>query len=294
MDRTIIHAFNPNINVDAARPVVHTKKLSTEFPVNSDGFIDISSYLLDDFLCSFCETGEQDSPDAKIEARRQTRFPVDTIDITGEISFSDRAEIVNISENGVLLNVSRKMDIGKKYMLKICHKGKKVVLRASVVWYSLRESRLRLTNHIVPVYTAGMEFKDISRGNKEVLRELLCHIGALTHNRKCKRVPFIEDIVIDGISRARSSDISEEGLYISSLQSFERNCVVDVTIPSGREKLTVKAQVQFCDKLVGFGLRFVYLNDMQRTKIKELIEKYKADMGLRQCDTQKGQNLRSN
>jgi hypothetical protein len=292
MDKGIIYHNNIDVNMDTGKPARHTKKLITEFPVNSDGFIDISSYLLDDFLCSFCETGEQGPQGETIEARKQRRFPVDNVDIFGEISFADRAEIVNISEKGVLLNVSKKMDIGKKYMLKLSCKGKKVVLRASVVWYSTKESRLKLTNHIVPVYTAGMEFKDISSGNKEILKELLCSIGAF--HRKCKRIPFVEDIVIDGISRARSSDISEEGLYISSLQSFERNSVVNVTIPLGQEKLTVKAQVQFCDKLVGFGLKFIYLNDMQRTKIRELINQFKGDTGLKQCDTQEGQNLRSN
>jgi hypothetical protein len=222
--------------------------------------------------CPICEAKDHGSENVVCDTRKQRRFPVDNIEIVGEISFADRAEIINISANGVLVNVPKRMDIGKKYILKICSKEKKVVVRASVVWSLLREARRTSTNQIIPIYTTGMEFKDISDENRKILKELICRIEALTDNRKCERIPFIEDILIDSTSWVRSADISEEGLYISSLQSLERNTVVEVTIPVGQEKLTVKAKVQFCDKMVGFGLRFIDLKDKQRLKIKELIK----------------------
>lgn len=50
--------------------------------------------------------------------------------------------------------------------------------------------------------------------------------------RKCERFSFIEDIVVDGSKQCTSSDISEGGLYISAIQAFEENSVIDVTIPS--------------------------------------------------------------
>ena len=273
MEKTKALYADQNEKTDPVKLARHTKKPSAESLLNSDSFIDISSYLLEDGLCPLCETKDQESENAARETRKQRRFPVDNIEIFGEISFSDKAEIINISENGVLLNVPKRMDIGKKYTLKICSREKKIVLRASVVWSSLREARRTSTNQIIPIYTTGMEFKDISKESRKILKELICRIGALTDHRKCERIPFVEDILIDGTGWARSSDISEEGLYISSLQSFKRNSVLEVTIPVGQEKLTLKAQVQFCDKTVGFGLRFIHLNDIQKTKIRELIKK---------------------
>jgi len=206
------------------------------------------------------------------DTRKQKRFPVDNIEIVGEISFADKAEIINISANGVLVNVPKRMDIGKKYMLKICSKEKRIVVMASVVWSLIGGTRRTSTNQIIPIYTAGMEFQDISSGNRKILGELIRHIEASTEHRKCERIPFVEDIIVDGTSWVRSADISEEGIFISSLQALKRDSVVELTIPIKQEKLTVKAKVQFCDKMVGLGLRFIDLSEEQKTKIKDLIK----------------------
>ena len=90
--------------------------------------------------------------------------------------------------------------------------------------------------------------------------------------RKCERFPFREDILIDGTRMSTSVDISEGGLYISAIQSYEKNSVIDVTIPFKGEKLTFKAQVQYFQPGIGIGVMFIDLNAEQRGKIKELIE----------------------
>jgi CheY-like chemotaxis protein len=90
--------------------------------------------------------------------------------------------------------------------------------------------------------------------------------------RKCERFPFREDILIDGTRMSTSMDISEGGLYISAMQSYERNSVIDVSIPFKGEKLTLKAQVRYCQPGIGMGVMFIDLNAEQRGKIRELIE----------------------
>lgn len=96
--------------------------------------------------------------------------------------------------------------------------------------------------------------------------------------RKYKRVSFREDILIDGTRMCSTMDISEGGLYISTIQPYENNNVINVTIPLKKAKLTVKAVVCHCQPGVGMGVRFIDLNDDQRAKIEELInsleEKY--------------------
>jgi len=271
MEKTTVFYAYPNGKIDIRNLTRYTKKPSTKSSVNQDGFIGISNDLSEDGPCPISKAKDLGSEKVVRETRKEKRFPVNNIEIVGEISFADKAEIINISTNGVLVNVPKRMDIGKKYTLKICSKEKKIVVRASVVWSSLKEGRRISTNQIIPIYTAGIEFQDISNENKKILKELIGRIEALTDHRKCERIPFVEDILLDNINWVRSVDISEEGLYLSSLQLLEKNSVVEVTIPSGQEKLTVKANVQFCDKM-GFGLRFIDLNDNQRTKIKELIK----------------------
>lgn len=90
--------------------------------------------------------------------------------------------------------------------------------------------------------------------------------------RKYERFLFREDILIDGTRMCTSMDISEIGLYISAMQYYENNSVIDITIPFKGGKLTVKAQVRHCQPGIGMGVMFVDINAEQRGKIKELIE----------------------
>ncbi len=179
MEKTTVFYADPNGKTDIRKLTGHTKKLSTNFSLNQDGFIGISNGLSEDGSCPLCEAKDQGSENIVCDTRKQRRFPVDNIEIFGEISFADRAEIINISANGVLLNVLKRMDIGKKYTLKICSKEKKFIVRASVVWSLLTEVRRTSNNQIIPIYTTGMEFKDIWNENKKILKELIHQIEAV-------------------------------------------------------------------------------------------------------------------
>ena len=90
--------------------------------------------------------------------------------------------------------------------------------------------------------------------------------------RKYERFPFREDILVDGAKLCTSMDISEGGLYISSIQCFDQDSVISVTIPFKGEKLTVKARVQYCQPGIGMGVKFIDLNDEQKAAIEQLIK----------------------
>lgn len=90
--------------------------------------------------------------------------------------------------------------------------------------------------------------------------------------RGYERIPFREDILVDGISACTSMDISEGGLYISTIQTPEENSVINVIIPFKGEKLKFKAQVRYCEPGIGMGIMFIDLDDGQRKIIRELLK----------------------
>ncbi len=94
----------------------------------------------------------------------------------------------------------------------------------------------------------------------------------INERRKRERFPFREDILIDGTRACMSMDISEGGLYISTIQSYEIDSAIDVTIPFKGGKLSVKAQVRYCQPGIGMGVSFIGLSDKQRAQIRELVE----------------------
>jgi len=97
----------------------------------------------------------------------------------------------------------------------------------------------------------------------------------IKERRKYERISFVEDILIDYSRTTTSLDLSEGGMYISTVQFYEKNSVIDVIIPFKGKKLTLKAQVQYSHPGIGMGVMFVALNDMQKAHIRELIESIK-------------------
>lgn len=89
--------------------------------------------------------------------------------------------------------------------------------------------------------------------------------------RKNPRQPFREDIVVDGAKLCTSNDISEGGLFVSAIQIFEVDDVIEVTIPLGQDKMIVKAKVKYCQPGIGMGIMFIDLNDEQKEKIRRLV-----------------------
>jgi hypothetical protein len=90
--------------------------------------------------------------------------------------------------------------------------------------------------------------------------------------RESERVPFIEDVLVEGTKHCTSNDISQGGLYISTIQAFEEDSLIDVTVPFKGENLTLKAKVRHCQPGMGIGIMFVDLDEGQKAKIRELIE----------------------
>ena len=103
-------------------------------------------------------------------------------------------------------------------------------------------------------------------------KESPMHLPDQQERRKYIRYPFREEILIDGTKRCTCSDISELGLYISTIQSFEEKGIIEVTIPFQEDFLTVKAQVQYSQPGIGIGVMFVDLTEEQKIIIKEIIE----------------------
>ena len=97
------------------------------------------------------------------------------------------------------------------------------------------------------------------------------HAPDQKERRKHERYPFREEILIDGTKRCTCSDISEFGLYISTIQSFEEKGIIDVTIPVKGKDLTVKARVQYHQPGIGMGIMFVDLTEGQKEIIKDMM-----------------------
>jgi len=93
--------------------------------------------------------------------------------------------------------------------------------------------------------------------------------------REYQRYPFQEDIVIDNAIPCMSNNIGENGLSVSTLQSFVKNSIISVNIPFHGDKITIRAKVKYCQIGIGMGVEFIDLSNEQETKINRIIEHLK-------------------
>jgi len=92
--------------------------------------------------------------------RRHKRFRIDLVEVNGQISMTDKVEILDISLGGIALKVDRRLNIGRDYLLKLREKGKTLEVKCVVVRAELSGIEQRPNGDSVSIYTAGMTFKE--------------------------------------------------------------------------------------------------------------------------------------
>jgi len=93
------------------------------------------------------------------EQRRHPRFEV--TEVGGSLLYSMDCRIVDISISGIKIESDRRLDIGREYSIRVSHGDDSVRVVGSVVWCVLTRVIDADKGENVPVYRAGIEFKDI-------------------------------------------------------------------------------------------------------------------------------------
>jgi LEA14-like dessication related protein len=111
------------------------------------------------------------------DRRRHKRFKVDILDVHGQILFASDVKILNISVGGALLKADRRLNIGRSYVLKMESKNHYLTVKGTVVRSTLSDSLRDSQGDIVPIYTAGIKFTDVSTNRiKEIAQFIEAHI----------------------------------------------------------------------------------------------------------------------
>ena len=93
--------------------------------------------------------------------RRYNRFKLNDREVNGTMLLTSEVKVIDISISGISLKVNRRLNIGSDYTLKL--EGRKTLsLKGTVVWCSLIETSKGSQGDIVHIYSAGMQFEDMS------------------------------------------------------------------------------------------------------------------------------------
>jgi hypothetical protein len=98
-----------------------------------------------------------------LENRAHRRYKVDMLDITGAIVQTSNIETIDISQNGISLRATRRLNIGEQYDVKLQSRANALNLRGVVIWAKISKIQSGSNGDIIPVYTGGLEFFDVSK-----------------------------------------------------------------------------------------------------------------------------------
>jgi len=110
------------------------------------------------------ESENKDLRNTVQERRQHKRLKVEHMKVNSEMPLATDVKIIDISKNGVLVKADKKLDISKKYALKIGYEDKVLLVKAAVVWSLLADNIENTDGSIIPIYIAGMQLTDVLKG----------------------------------------------------------------------------------------------------------------------------------
>lgn len=93
--------------------------------------------------------------------RRYKRFTLNDLEVNSKMISATEMKVVDISISGISLKANRRLNIGREYTLKLIGRTA-VSLRGIVAWCSLIEIRKISHRQMMPIYSAGLQFKNMS------------------------------------------------------------------------------------------------------------------------------------
>jgi hypothetical protein len=108
--------------------------------------------------------------------REYKRFSVDFMKINGKMMFESTVDIIDISLGGISLQVDRALKIGVAYLLRIEAYNHAILLDGTVIWSTLGGSFKTVEGGVVPLYSVGMRFNNLtSEKNDELMNFIESH-----------------------------------------------------------------------------------------------------------------------
>ncbi len=120
------------------------------------------------------------------EKRHHKRFTVNVVNIHGKIQFAN-ADILNISVGGALFQTNKRLNMGRNYLLRLENSGKVVNVQGTIV-YSTLSGTLKHNKELIPVYTSGMQFRNLSDEKMNELADFIQEHVIQYQNKECQSI----------------------------------------------------------------------------------------------------------
>ena len=227
----------------------------------------------------------QKGPDASrgdgAERRGHPRLPVEGV--SGGFRFSTNARILNLSLDGVALETSDYLQVGRSYSLKLTQGDEELALEGRVVWCRMVGTEHTDEGEAVPVYSAGVQFEDLLSGTAREVHRFLGSNAVISLEKRLFgrfRLHESETADIDHQAAFQVAKISLNGMEIDSDTFVEPDSVLDLEIHIGGKTLTTSGRVVHGRRLEPqpgvesasrLGIEFLDMSEETERAIRDLI-----------------------
>jgi len=133
--------------------------------------------IQDNSVETVCRADNVDLENGTNERRQHRRLNVENMGVDCDMPSASRVKVMNISSGGALVMADKLINIGKSYALKIGYKDKLLFVKANAVWALLADCVKQDNGDVIPLYIAGMQFRDVIKGEiPEIMKLLEAHV----------------------------------------------------------------------------------------------------------------------
>ena len=213
------------------------------------------------------------------ENRHHKRLTVDGIQAGISIT---RAKIINISFGGMAVESNKGLKPGKECTLKLEGKGNNVIkLTGMVVWSVLSASKKIQTGEIVPIYHAGIQFRDILTSKASELTNFIKKNMSITGEERLSglrfKMPSDNIATVDYPHKYQVKLMSHSGMLLKTDQPFkpDNKMPMEITLPDGNA-VKFTGRVASCLKAgkqdhFDVGVEFLDMSEKDRKRLHDFI-----------------------
>ncbi len=216
------------------------------------------------------------------EKRRYPRYIVEGMDFQAKTVSAVEVDILNISAGGISISSPKRLNIGGRYYLKFADMNGKVSLNGEVVWEKLSGSSRQEDGTVLPIYTAGLKFLDVTTPAMDAILDFIEEQAAVTESRLGGvrfRIRTSEKATIGVPLEYCVQKLSLGGMAIVADQELTvgDRMQMELILADNAETIEFEGRIASClrpdqdEERFHIGVEFVAMDEKNRTRLAQVI-----------------------
>ncbi len=221
------------------------------------------------------------------ERRGHKRFLIEGMDVQCKLLFVTEVKLLNISLGGAALSLTKRLNMGGEYTLRVDTEDSTIALKGVVVWEKMTGITRQVRGKKFPVYEAGLRFDDVLTGQGADLMDFIRHNiadEAVKTRVQGLRVNIIQPektVILDNRESCDVKIISLGGMLLETKEELdvESRFPMEITIPEDNKPIRVMGRTAYCVEIPGklpkrydTGIEFIEVNEKDIARLKEFID----------------------